>query len=111
MGICHRFINLRTKQLKEQCNLEFMELEEELIGFAPPDKAECLEVLEDLSHDGQEIVRLLLEAPFELAKITTPNLLLKRVQKYLRERGKSKEHIDAACQEVRQVFGQVWQTA
>ncbi len=110
--------DLRTLVMRRMKSIPLDELNEETAGFAPPARSECMETIEDLSQDAQELVRLLVETPKEIlgwahewnpqVRAISPSQLLKRVKKYLVEKGKQREIVEAAEMEVRQRFQQVW---
>lgn len=88
-----------------------MEINEELVGEAPAERSPCLEVVEGLSKEAQEIVKLLLETPAELLQegTATPRQLLARVRDYMIARGKvTRKGFAQADAEIRAAFSEVW---
>lgn len=90
--------------------LTFVEIDDDLCGEAPPETSPSLELVEEMSEDAKEIISLLLETPAEILEEVglTPKQLLTRVKSYLVSRGKSKEVVDKADQEIRQRFQEAW---
>lgn len=89
--------------------LTFVEIKEELLGEAPPEKAESLDMVEDLSEDAREIISLIVETPQEiLNEVSSPKTLLKRVKSFLVQMGRSIEAVDRADREIRQRFQAAW---
>lgn len=111
-------MKLRTLVIHRTNEKPCDELNEETASFAPSERSECMEMIEDLSTDAQELVRLLVETPKEIigwahewnpqVRPVSPMQLLKRVKKYLVEKGRQKETLEAAEMEIRQRFQQVW---
>lgn len=82
--------------------LVFIEVKESLLGEAPPERSEALEMLEDLSEDAKEIITLLIETPRELIGLAmTPKQLLKKVKEHLVAKGKARDRVDRAAEEIR----------
>jgi len=90
--------------------LTFIEIEEDLLGEAPPERAESLDLLEELSEDAREIVEMILETPEELIGVVmTPRRLLHRVKDYMVARkGKSRNQVNLAVDEITIKFRQAW---
>ncbi len=72
-----------TKKTRDP--LVFTEMKEELVGAAPANKRDFLDMVEDLSSDAREIISLLLDAPKEVLHTvpTTTAQLLSRVCDHL----------------------------
>jgi DNA-directed RNA polymerase specialized sigma subunit len=100
--------DLVTKRSKDP--ITFIEIDEDLFGEAPAVKSESLEMIEDLSQDAREIISLLMETPEEImgGMSATPRQFLKAVKNYLIRKGRCPKQIDAAHQEIRQRFQEVW---
>jgi len=94
--------------------LDFMEINEELLGAAPPAQIESLELIDDLSADAKEIISLLVESPAELISLGAPmtaKQLMKKVKEYLVEEcGKDKKVVEAAHKELQTRFQTAWAT-
>lgn len=81
--------------------LEFVEIKEELLGEAPPERSDLLDLASELSGDAQEIVNLLIEIPEEFHGVSmTAKQLMKRVKDYLVRKGRNRQHVDRAHQEI-----------
>lgn len=105
---------LRSLGMGEAEQMPTVEVNEEILGEAPPIKSPFMDFLEgvseSLSSDAKEILSLLLEAPKELADevTTTPKGLLRKVRKHLQRQGKNRESLDAAQEELHSMFRTVW---
>jgi len=90
--------------------LTFMDINEELVGAAPPQRSESMEMIEDLSADAKEIISLLIETPAEiLGGCPVPaKQLLNKVKKYLVEQGKDRRAVERAQQEITLRFREAW---
>jgi len=108
----HNIAHWRLRSLVRDRTLArpMMELNEEVVGIpAPPMHSPCLEAVEGLSDDAQEIIALLLETPAELMQeVMTPKQLLASVRDYLLARGKRREDFNQATAEIRLCFQEVW---
>jgi DNA-directed RNA polymerase specialized sigma subunit len=97
-------ITFRTKD-----PLTFIEIDEDLLGEAPPTQSESLEVIESLSSEAREIVAMLLESPKELiGQVTTTNRLLNRVKDYMVRKGIKKDRVEEAVTEITIALRQSW---
>lgn len=108
---CYYWVWCKLKDLvmKRSKAPKWEEIDEETVGEAPPVSSPCLEVVEDLSEDAQEIISLILETPAELSEgLTNAKDLLRRVKSYLVQQGKSKVVVDRAHQEITIKFQEVW---
>lgn len=87
-----------------------VELNEEMLGFAPELRSECLEMLDDLSEDARELVSLLLEIPEDLIGYRmTPRQLMARVKRFMIEkRGRDKKRVKKAHRELQLRFQEAW---
>lgn len=95
--------DLVMKRSKEP--LDFVEIREELLGEAAPDKSQVMELIEDLSDDAKEIVSLLIETPHELVGVAmTPGQFLKRVKTHMLHQGRCPQALDKAYKELRNRF-------
>jgi len=98
--------NLVISRSKEP--LEFVEIKEEMLGEATPDKSHVMEIIEDLSEDAKEIVSLLIETPRELIGVTmTPKQFLKKIKAHMLKQGHSQEALDEAHEELCTYFQRV----
>ncbi len=87
----------------------FVEMDDDLCGEAPPAHSPCLEVLNELSHDAQEIVAMLLETPKEVLEVAgTPKQLLRKVKAHLVRKGRCKQRLEEATTEITTAFRTVW---
>ncbi len=87
------------------------EIDEEKLGDAPPLHSPSLELVDDLSNDAKEIIRLLLDTPAEVLGIQPVPVkqLLTKVKAYLiKRRGKRRSDLDKAHQEIKNCFQQAW---
>jgi hypothetical protein len=86
------------------------EIQEELVGEAPAERWHGLELLEDLSGDAKEILRLLLETPGELlgGKPSEPGQLYQKVKWHLRDKGGTLEEFLHADTEIRSRLQEAW---
>lgn len=102
--------NMRNLLMEKSSNREYpTDINEELVGAAPPVSSPCLEIVEGLSKDAKEIVRLLLETPSEvLHEVGTPKQLLRSVKAHLVSKGHSKRKLNKACVELETSFRAVW---
>lgn len=102
-----RLKNLVRGRMEEAPTIE---IEEGLLGAAPPTRAESLELIDDLSHDAKEILSLLLETPKEiLGQAPIPvHHLVKRVKDYLVQQGRAKRDVDRAHKELQTRFKEAW---
>jgi len=103
---CYYWVWCKLKDLvmkRTKDPLEFVEINDDLLGEAPPAISPSLEIVAELSSDAQEIVALVLETPAELlgGAPATAKQLLRRVKDYLVEHcGRSKDDVDAATLEI-----------
>lgn len=95
--------------------LIFVEIDDDLCGEAAPMHNETKEriedLIQDLSSDAKEIVLLLVEMPSDLlvGLPRTTEQLMKRVRNYMvSKRGRSREAVEAAHEELRGRFSQAW---
>ncbi len=114
-SFCCFIANCRLKSLimnraADNKEMPCVELNEDVIGYAPEQRSECMEMIEDLSEDAKEIVALLLEIPKDLVgKRMSPRQLLRRVKQHLIEEcGKDRDAINTAHKELCRRFRSVW---
>lgn len=91
--------------------LSFFDIDEELVGAAPPQRSESLDMIEDLSEDAREIIALIIETPHEILRGTPipAKHLLTRVKAYLvAKRGKDRRKLDQASEEIKIRFRAAW---
>lgn len=89
--------------------LEFIEIKEELLGEAPPERSDLLELAGELSNDAQEMIAMLIEIPDELHGVSmTAKQLMKRVKEHLVKKGKDRKRVDLAHQEICLCFRSAW---
>lgn len=89
--------------------LTFVELEDDCLGAAAPERAACLEVLDSLSAEARELVEMLLESPKEVwGQVTTPHQLLAKVKDHMIWWGQSPERVKAAIQEITVALRTYW---
>lgn len=89
--------------------ITFMEINEEMVGTATPDRAESLELVDDLSEDAKEIISLILETPSEIsASVVTVRRLLGEIKRYLVKKGRSKKRVESAHKEICVRFQSAW---
>lgn len=88
----------------------FVEMNEDLVGTAPAERSESLDLIEDLSEDAKEIISLLLETPEELIGMSlTTRQLVKGVKNYLvKKKKRNKEKVDKAFEEARIHLQEAW---
>lgn len=99
---------VRTRTL----TIPTLELNEEIAGFAPPDRSPCMEAIEDLSKDAREILALLFETPADiLEEATTPKRLLSKVKQHLIDNGSDRRRLELAHAEIATRLQHVWQMA
>lgn len=95
--------DLIMKRSKEP--LDFVDIKEELLGEAAPDKSQIMELIEDLSDDAKEIVSMLIETPRELVGVAmTPGQFLKKVKAHMVRQGRCPQAVDKAHKELRNRF-------
>lgn len=101
---------LRNLVLDKINTVPTVEVEEEMLGAAPPERSESLELIDDLSDDAKEIIELLLETPGEiLGQAPTPvNQLLNKVKNYLVNQGKCRKDLNKAHLEIQTRFTEAW---
>lgn len=89
--------------------LDFMEINDDILGGAEPPKSMAMECLDDLSSDARELVDLLLETPGELVGLALgPERYLKRVKDYMVKNGWSRSRIEKAVTEAQMTFRSAW---
>lgn len=87
----------------------FVEIEEELCGFAPPARSDYRDLIADLSDDAKEIVSLLVDTPKEFnGQAMTPGQLMKKVKEHLVAQGRNRKVIEQACQDLQHRFQEAW---
>lgn len=88
------------------------EINEELVGEAPPTTSPCLDAVGELSTDAQEIISLLVDTPAELLsrQTNTPLRLYHAVKKHLLAQGRSHEEVEKAKAEIEVKFRAIWAT-
>lgn len=99
--------DLVMKRSKEP--LEFVDINEELVGAAPPVQIESLELIDDLSSDAKEIISLLIETPRELLGMAmTPKQLMSKVKGHMIKKGRNPKQVEKAHKELCNRFQEAW---
>jgi hypothetical protein len=90
--------NMITERSKDV--LEFVDLNEELVGQVIPTAHEVSDMVSDLPGDCQEIVNLIFNMPSSwVGTPMTPRQLLKKVRTFLQRRHRwSEDRVDSACE-------------
>lgn len=107
-GVWAQLQNLVMARSKDR--LVPCEINEEMVGAAPPERSEVLDLIHELPEDCKEIVHLLLEMPAELLGVNmTPRQLLLKVKKFLVEKhGKKRARVNFACNLLTNHLKQAW---
>lgn len=102
--------NLKTAIMKRtEDPLVFVEINEDLMGAAPPEIAPCLEVVDLLSPNARRLVELILDPPPPIrGKAMAPSRLAKRVRDYMIRQGISRKAVEEAFKEVQQALRAFW---
>lgn len=102
---------LKTYVMKRTVEpLCFCDIKEEMVGEAPPLRAESLDLLCTMSQDAREIVALLLETPEEIMEgVHTVHKLVKRVKKTLVKKWENPVRFQQAFTEAQAKFQEAWQ--
>ena len=111
--LCHIIATWRLKNLvRERARGPvFVEVNEEVAGYAPPQRAESLELVCDLSNDAKEIISLLLDHSWLPTKQAVP---VSRLLGYVKEhiiwqRGpKAEKQVETAIKEIRTRLRAAW---
>jgi len=100
------FVTKRSK-----CPLEFMEINEDLLGETEIITETYVDLISDIGWDAREIVKLIKETPADLmhwkwgGTPRTPHHLLEKVKDFLiAKRGRNERDIALACRELRTCF-------
>lgn len=102
---------LRTMVINRTKAIPMSELNEETAGHAPEQRSESMEMIEDLSHDAQEIIALIVDTPQHLLGWDphSPRQLLAKVKRYLIEhKGRRKKDVEKAHEEICIRFQEAW---
>lgn len=90
----------------------FIQEEKDLVAIAGGKetlRADSLDLVEDLSGDAQEMIKLLVETPGELLEgVGTPKQLLSKVKNHLIKQGRERSRIEKAHIEIRTRLQESW---
>lgn len=91
--------------------IQFHEMNEEMVGEAPPTVSDSLELIPTFSQEAQEIIHYLLESPGEVLGHSTCSgqRFLAKVKAYLiTKKGRDKQTVERAHQEIVMKFSAAW---
>jgi len=102
--------HLKTVVMKRTTDpLVCVEINDDLLGAAPPEVAPSLEVIELLSPNARRLVELILEPPPPIrGQQVTPRQLVKRIKDYMITQGLSKKAVEEAFKEAQQTLRAFW---